>query len=433
MRKSFLYITILVLAVILLLPISAFAQIKNMDLTGCEKIVISTVLYPPVNLNIINERALIVDPEFQIPPQAPSIVSHSPEESTNEFGEKIVNSGFSINNATGVYTIKWALEHAGQKAVTEQNPYGSRYMEVHLQSAGLPMVNEKIRYDRNEICKVFELQISEKPIIPSNEEIVQIGYGIITPIIERVEDAVSLNTDQTQRTSDRLSLIAIGVVVAFIIMGIIWHSSRKEKKEIITEYHIMKGQLDNFTTQQTIDSNETERLQNEFLAKLKKRDDDFSQLFNTQVEGKINDLAHVIHHFRKTLNSHELDIPAYEIENKDETFPEPCPCGNCDYISTPFEFETIKKWEPLPEYLATAAKQTGTRIKHKFSIFGKKEESDDSKTKQQNHAEKIKELQDEYGVLQEQYENAIESLKPGISLSLTETSKKIKELMRYGY
>jgi len=45
-------VVILLFAIMLLIPMSAFAQVRNIDMNGCEKITYSSVLYRTVNLNI---------------------------------------------------------------------------------------------------------------------------------------------------------------------------------------------------------------------------------------------------------------------------------------------------------------------------------------------------------------------------------------------
>ena len=116
---------------ILLVPISAFAQVRNIDMTGCEKITYSSVLYRTVNLNIRHESAFAVDPEYVFPPQGQPIHTLTPYPEKDENGVEIINAGFVING-TGTYMIKYALEHAEIKR--------DRTMEVFVQSAGLPMV-----------------------------------------------------------------------------------------------------------------------------------------------------------------------------------------------------------------------------------------------------------------------------------------------------
>jgi len=282
---------------------SANAQFRQLNTEGCEKTTYSTVLYRSVSLNIRHERAIAVDPEYVFPPNGQPIHALSPFPERNELGTEVVNQGFIING-TGTYQIRYAIEHASEK---------TRLMEIFVQSAGLPMVSEQIRYD-GDICKIFELQVTEQPKIPTQEELVQVAYGIITPIIEEVEIAVKLNTDQTQRSSDRLSLITIGIVVAFIVMGIIWNTNRKKEKDITDQYGIMTTKLRNFQDHQVIEALELERITNANDTRLSKRLADFSVMFQVQIQSGINDLGHVIHYFKDYLQNYNIEIPTLPSE-----------------------------------------------------------------------------------------------------------------------
>jgi len=416
----------------LLIPMSAFAQVRNIDMTGCEKITYSSVLYRTVNLNIRHESAFAVDPEYVFPPQGQPIHSLTPYPETNQDGVDIINAGFVING-TGTYMIKYALEHSTIKK--------DRLMEVFVQSAGLPMVNEQMRYDNPYTCKVFEFQITERPVIPTEQEIVEIGYGIITPIISQVEESIKINTDQTQRTSDRLSIIGIGIVIAFIVMGIMWHNSRKEKNEIVDEYQLMKGQLANFNSQQVIESREQQRITNEQLQKQKEMLEDFHTIFNVKIEGKINDLGHVIHGFWKSLNDYDLNVPHYApkpiITHTDPSSPHYIPSEvQLDLKDKKIEFADFNL-----DYLTHKVAKVKPSLKAK--LFKKKVEK-----LPENEDTTIAELQKQYTELANEYDenykksqvtkNDLEISNYNArmkkqSIALSELNKKIQEMISDGY
>ncbi len=431
MNKLQKIVVILLFASMLLIPLGAFAQVRNIDMTGCEKITYSSVLYRTVNLNIRHESAFAVDPEYVFPTNGQPIHSLTPYPEKNQDGVDIINAGFVING-TGTYMIKYAIEHTEIKK--------DRLMEIFVQSAGLPMVTEQIRYDNPFTCKVFEFQITERPVIPTEKEIVEIGYGIITPIIEQVEESIKINTDQTQRTSDRLSLIGIGIVIAFIVMGIMWHNSRKEKREIIDEYHLMKGQLANFNNQQVIESREIQRTTNEQLQKQKEMLNDFQVIFNLQMEGKINDLGHVIHGFWKSLNDYELNIPYYApkplITNTDPSSPHYIPSVvELDHQEKKIEFGDFNL-----DYLTHKVAKVKPSLKAKF--FRKKELE-----LPENEDTTIEKLQKQYGEIADEYADTykkletvkddervnLESILEKQSKQLSEINKKIQEMISDGY
>lgn len=391
MKRLYKILAILLFAIILLIPVSAFAQVRNIDLTGCEKITYSSVLYTPVNLNIRHESAFAVDPEYVFPIAGQPIHTLTPYPEQNEEGIDIINAGFVIDGI-GTYSIKYALEHSEPKL--------DRLMEIYVQSSGLPMVSEQVRYDKTTTCKVFEFQVTERPVIPTEQEIVEIGYGIITPIIERVEESVKLNTDQTQRTSDRLSIIGIGTVIAFITMTIIWHSSRKEKREIVDEYHLMKGQLDNFSNQQIIESMEFKRLSDEQIEKQTQMLNNFQILFDTQMNGKINDLGHVIHGFWTSLNDYELNVPDYKPKPSLITHTDP---SSIHYIPNEAELDIIEKSEKSElsdfnlDYLTYKVAKVKPSLKAR--LFKSKPKSDEK----QKSESTIAELQKQYSDLAKEY------------------------------
>lgn len=420
---------------ILLVPISAFAQVRNIDMTGCEKITYSSVLYRTVNLNIRHESAFAVDPEYVFPPQGQPIHTLTPYPEKDENGVEIINAGFVING-TGTYMIKYALEHAEIKR--------DRTMEVFVQSAGLPMVTEEMRYDNPFTCKVFEFQVTERPVIPTEQEIVEIGYGIITPIISQVEESVKINTDQTQRTSDRLSLIGIGIVIAFIVMGIMWHNSRKEKREIVDEYHLMKGQLNNFNNQQVIESREIQRLTNEQLQNQKEMLQDFQKMFDLKVDGKINDLGHVIHGFWKSLNDYQLNVPDYKpkpplITSSDPSSPHYIPSA----VQLDFQQKKIEFADFNLDYLTHKVAKVKPSLKAKFLKKKSKElelpENEDTTIQQLQ--KQYTEIADEYDANSKKVSVSKNHLEISLlnarmkkqSEELSEINKKIQEMISDGY
>ncbi len=433
MNKLQKIVIILLFSMILLIPMSAFAQVRNIDMTGCEKITYSSVLYRTVNLNIRHETAFAVDPEYVFPTNGQPIHSLTPYPEKNENGIDIINAGFVLNG-TGTYMIKYALEHTEVKK--------DRLMEIFVQSAGLPMVNEQIRYDDPHTCKVFEFQITERPVIPTEQEIVEIGYGIITPIISQVEESIKINTDQTQRTSDRLSLIGIGIVIAFIVMGIMWHNSRKEKREIVDEYQLMKGQLANFNSQQVIESRELQRITNEQLKNQQEMLDNFQTMFNLKVEGKINDLGHVIHGFWESLNDFDLNIPHYSpkslITNSDPSSP--------NYIPNPVELDYQQKKIDFSDFNLDYLTQQVSKVKPslKAKLFKKKDDLE----LPENEDTTIEKLQKQYSILADEYDDTYKKLEKTKddtertnfnntlkkqSNQLTEINKKIQEMISDGY
>ena len=427
------YLIIIIFALIIV-P-SAFAQYRDIDTTGCEKITLSSVIYRAVSLNIKHEKAFAVDPEFVFPPQGQSVSTLTPFPTT-ENGREITNAGFVING-TGTYTIKYAIEHAG-----ERSGGGLRLMEIFIQSSGLPMIADQIRYNTLSICKIFEFQVTERPLIPTDEEIVQVAYGIITPVIERVEESVAINTDQAQRTSDRLSLIGLGTVVAFIIMVIIWHSSRKEKREITAEYALMKNQLNNFTVQQGIESRESERLSIESDARTKKTLGDFSLMFEVQMEKKIADLGHVIYGFYKALNDYNLNIdPIPEDEPELITNYDP---SSPNYIPFPVEHDwDIPEYPPLLDYLKLEAEKIPIKsIKDKLFRKKKDETQNDNNVEVEFLQKRYLEKESEYNKLYKKYadpdidpeeKDELHDKINRMSEELVEINKKIRESMTLGY
>ena len=434
MKKTYKIIILVVFAFMLLIPVSAFAQVRNIDATGCEKITIASVLYRPVNLNIRHEEALHVDPEYQFPPQQQSVNVQTPFAEKNDLGVDVVNNGFLING-TGTYTIKWDIQHAGFKQANDDNPEGKRFMDIFIQSSGNPMITLQDSYLTMDNCKIYELQVSEKPIIPTEQEFIEQAYGILTPYIEGIEDKIQENSDKAQRTSDRLSIIGIAVVVLGIIFILVWRSNSRISKETLEDYNLMRGQLRNREEQDSINAYEWERKSNGILDHMKAIIKDHQVMFNIQVEGKINDLGYMIEDFKRFAKYWNVPITDHNtkplITDSDPSSKHYIPKDvEHDFDVRPkssFAYVT-KLTNKIPEKAKGFA-----RFKKKLPMF-----NDDV---QENipQLEKVAKLQEKYRKLQEEYEilkkdpetNAIKMEQ--IGLAMGELCNRIKEEIKIGY
>lgn len=422
MNKYFKYSVIVLFAVMMLSStIVAFAESE-----GCTKQTFA--LYRPVNFNIIHDDAIVIDPKFTIPPgqQAINIQPSNTNEDT-----KRTNSGFVING-TGTYTIDFALTHAGTKQVTEDNPYGQRLIELFIQSAGEQReVVTSDYYTVPDYCKVYELIITEKPIIPTDEEFASIAYGVITPIIKGVEKAVLENNTTIERNTDRggiLTIIMLGLVAITVILN---YSNRREKAQVLEEYNLVSQRLRNQEVQQTNDMNQFERKSKETLEHQREILKGFMEMFNISMEAKTHDLGHVINSLFTRINELGLEIPDYHLpdiipENTDETFPEPCPCGYCDYTSRPIIIpKPIRKFDYLTAQLKEpVTAKSVTNLGDKLNQLFKKESVEVKK-------ESIEEMHKRYDVMQKMYDaetNPDEQKR--LSTALNDFNEQIKEEIR---
>ncbi|MDF2424628.1 MAG: hypothetical protein OPY03_04940, partial [Nitrosopumilus sp.] len=317
MKKIFKYSVIILFAVMMMTStIVAFADTHSPS----DRCLTQNILaYRPVVMTLVHDDAIIVDPKFTIPHGEESI-NIQPSQRTED---DRTSNGFVING-TGTYIIEYGLTHAGNKAVTENNPYGQRQIDLTINSAGFPLIFDRDMYSVPDFCKIYTLQITNPPFIPTDEEFAELAYGIITPYIEAVEKQVQLNTDQVQRSDDRtgiFTIIMIGLVALVVFLN---NANRKEKAETIEDYRLINQRLRNQEQQNLIDSREFDRRTDEALEKQKNVLKGFMTYFDARVETKINDLGFIIHHFFTTLNEAQFNIPEYQTpEAIDQTFPEP--------------------------------------------------------------------------------------------------------------
>ena len=417
MNHVFLVI-VLVLFILFLIPAQyIYGQIPVPE--GCEKQTISSVLYRPVNLNIVHDKAFKIDPIFIIPPDQQSINRITPYENS----EGRINAGFVING-TGTHTITYAIEHAGFK----ETP---RILDVFLQTAGLPMLALQESYTGKSICKVYELQITDKPLIPTEEEIVQVAYGIITPIIKNVGVAVDLNTDQSQRTSDRQGIALLAIIILIAIMIFKWHSKSKEKDEVVEDYNLINQRLRNQESSQIVSNFQFTKDSKKILNHQREVLKDFQMMFNLQMDFKIKDFAFILRHFWKELNNYGMKIPEYEIPDVIPIITHTNP-SSLNYIPPPVELDYDFKQKTttldfITEQLKSDVevediKKISTKI---LSILKRK-----SRSKQtEDYKDNLEELYKTYRKLMAIYEAEPEGTprKNDLDANLNELYDKIKE------
>lgn len=425
-------------ALMMLFPATAEAQVRNIDATGCEKITVSSVLYRPVNLNIRHEDALHIDPEYQFPPQQQSVNVQQPFAEKNELGVDVINNGFLING-TGTYTIKWDIEHAGFKQANDDNPEGKRFMDIFIQSSGLPMITLQDSYITQNNCKIYELQVTEQPVIPTKQEFIEQAYGILTPYIEGVEEKIQENTDGSERTSGRLSLVGLAVVVLGIIFILVWRTNSRQVKEVIEDYNLMRGQLRNREEMDSINAYEWSRKSEAVLKHMKEIIKDHQIMFNLQVEGKIRDMGFLIQDFKNFAKNWDVPIteqpvePVSLIQNTD-------PSDEKYYIPKPVEHDIISKPKSSFDYITKSVTKSVPKVKgiskftKKLPMFGESNEVENIP-----QLEKVAKMQEEYRKMQQEYEilkkepeaNSIKIEQLGMKMG--GLADRIREEIKVGY
>ena len=206
MKKLYKVVVLLIFALILLIPATAFGQLSRGSIENalsteenenCEYISIQDGVDTPMRFSLTYEST---------PNVIPSVKGTDPQ---SLFASDFNNEGFFFaTNSTDLFTIKIDIDYDDPSAKSRNYLY-----EIFTNDNMVKQVGNW-QSDRNSFCKIIELNTAQAPHIMTDEEIIQ-------TIAEYEKEQHEMTHFKQDQTNDMISIIVIavtGVGLTFIVI-----------------------------------------------------------------------------------------------------------------------------------------------------------------------------------------------------------------------
>ena len=209
-------------------------QMQREGLGNCELVVLEERMYVPMRIELFHE------------PVTNQIIETASQDPMSElFFEKSESRLGLITNSTDYFTIKVVLDYESKEDVPRDVGYT-------YQSENYIIERGTWKHEGFEFCKVFQVNTSVAPHIPTASEILDIAGEITKEKFDRVTLSLNENTDLTY-IFVLVILIFCGVMTIMILLLMVarFRDTRKAnrlKVEQAREYKEAKDQLDKAVT-----------------------------------------------------------------------------------------------------------------------------------------------------------------------------------------
>ena len=209
-------------------------QMQREGMGNCELVVLEERMYVPMRIELFHE------------PVTNQIIETASQDPMSElFFEKSESRLGLITNSTDYFTIKVVLDYESKEDVPRDVGYT-------YQSENYIIERGTWKHEGFEFCKVFQVNTSVAPHIPTASEILDIAGEITKEKFDRVTLSLNENTDLTY-IFVLVILIFCGVMTIMILLLMVarFRDTRKAnrlKVEQAREYKEAKDQLDKAVT-----------------------------------------------------------------------------------------------------------------------------------------------------------------------------------------
>lgn len=205
-------------------------QMEREGMGNCELVVLEERMYVPVRIELFHE------------PVTNQIIETSSQDPQSElFFEKSESRLGLITNSTDYFTIKILLDYASREDVPRDVGYS-------FQSENYIVERGTWKHEGYEFCKVFQVNTSVAPHIPTASEILDIAGEITKEKFDRVTISINENTDLIYLFV-MTSLIFSGLIIIMMMLLLVarYRDTKKAnilKAEQAREYKSAKSELD---------------------------------------------------------------------------------------------------------------------------------------------------------------------------------------------
>jgi len=209
-------------------------QMQREGMGNCELVVLEERMYVPMRIELFHE------------PVTNQIIETSSQDPMSElFFEKSESRLGLITNSTDYFTIKVVLDYESKEDIPRDVGYT-------YQSENYIIERGTWKHEGFEFCKVFQLNTSVAPYIPSATEILDIAGEITKQEFNRVTLSLNENTDLIYAFV-LVILIFSGLIIVMMMLLLVarFRDTRKSKRlmaEQAREYKEAKDQLDKAVT-----------------------------------------------------------------------------------------------------------------------------------------------------------------------------------------
>ncbi len=339
-------------------------QMKREGMGNCELVVLEERMYVPLRIELFHE------------PVTNQIIETSSQDPMSElFFEKSESRLGLITNSTDYFIIKVVLDYESKEDIPRDVGYT-------YQSENYVIERGTWKHEGFEFCKVFQVNTSVAPHIPTASEILDIAGKITKEKFDRVTLSLNENTD----------LIYIFVLVSFIFSGLIiimmmlllvarFRDTRKSKRlmaEQAREYKEAKSQLDKAVTLSNVMIEQNRVINSKFETNVDEMTDKLEKALARFTESVHRDISTILH------------VKTQIAEPEDES------------LSSKV-FKTVKENIPLPKSKDQSIDElikgkSYNEIKEIYNDLADKHEtkiSDKEKTKIYDTAMKLKDILDQ--------------------------------------